>query len=106
MIEGRRLCAHVDAWDGSRPQDGLDSHRVRPTENSVVLQLFANAKAGVGLSAQNQVLRRLAFNWSTTTTSLFVCWVPNELNPVAPWRRLLDDCSGDEALAELATSSI
>ena len=56
--------------------------------NSAVLQMFANAKAGVGLSARTWVLRRPGFNWSTSTTSLFVFWVPSEFNPAAPWNRL------------------
>ena len=53
-------------------------------DNSAVLQKFANAEAGLGLSAQNHILQRLVFNWSSASTSLFVCWVPSELNFVDP----------------------
>ena len=31
-------------------------------DNSAVLQMFVNAKAGVGMSIQNRVLRRLVYN--------------------------------------------
>ena len=63
-------------------------------DNSAVLQMFANAKAGLGLSAQNQVLRRLVFEWSTA-----------RVEPCGSLR-LIDNCCGDEAPVELAASSI
>ena len=75
-------------------------------DNSAVLQMFANAKAGVGLSTQNRVLRRLVFNWSAARTSLFLCWVPSEYNSADPMRRLTDDCCGDEALAAMCSETI
>ena len=75
-------------------------------DNSAVLKMFVNAKAGVGLSTQNRVLRRLVYNWSVAHTSLFLCWVPSEYNPADPWSRLTDDCCGDEALAAKCSETI
>ena len=72
-------------------------------DNSAVLQMFANAKAEVGLFAQNRILRRLVYNWSV---SQLLCWVSSEYNPTDPWSRLTDDCYGDEALSARSSEDI
>ena len=36
-------------------------------------KMFATSTGGWGLSAQNEILRRFVFNWSTASSSSFLC---------------------------------
>ena len=74
-------------------------------DNSLVLQMFANMKAGVWLRSRDRALCWVVHTQVAHGTSLFLCWVPSELNPVDPLSKISDRCSRVVAIAQPAAAA-
>ena len=80
MIRGVRLFEHI-GW----PVFCLVG------DNESALEQTASFRARSGLKRQNRHLRRVFYVWRRLQTTVYLSWVPGDLNPADPMSRIDSD---------------